>query len=600
MSAKKPTATMMTCDQVEQAWLDAGRRADVEAMQSLRKTHPKWLALERVVASTCSPKFADEGDEAPSFCDWDKFHLPTVGASALHAAAWDGAYQVLEFLLQAGQQVDERGRRGVTALMATLMRHNVQALRAVFQGSAVVQLNTVMDCRKEDAERLNHTLSVVKLLLRHGAETEARDQEGKTALLLATNDELFEVVKLLLESGARMDAQDSAGRTPLHACLRSSPEQSVMVTNLLVSRGAPIDLPDKAGETPLTIVVRRGDITALQLLLNHHSLVATPARQDFSGAVLLQAAELGVVDVVKFLLDGKYTSIDVANARGETALHVAIMQDRKSIIKMLCTSKSAELLLKTRTRGKGESVLHYAARYGDPSDLQSVLSLLGKERSPEINAANAGGLTALYLATTAAMAGSLTERRAKVAQLEKLGASLFPSNTRLFRDVKNASPISLVAIHPAVRRCLDLWMAECGASKSTTFSDFCINWLACAQRPQMDPKTQGKVTNQVDTKNPAAKQVSKELQVQRVPLSPTVAAFVCAGYAADAVPLLLALPIKREAMLRFLELLKSLAADTKCALLQKLQQELVAAWETETDDRSRGTPKGKAPVKANK
>ena len=84
-------------------------------------------------------------DEAPSFCDWEKFYLPTVGASALHAAAWDGNYGVLEFLLREGQQVDKRGRRGVTVLMATLMRHNVQALRAVFQGSAVVQLNTVTD-----------------------------------------------------------------------------------------------------------------------------------------------------------------------------------------------------------------------------------------------------------------------------------------------------------------------------------------------------------------------------------------------------------------------------------------------------------------------
>jgi ankyrin repeat protein len=213
-------------------------------------------------------------------------------------------------------------------------------------------------CRKEDAERLRHTLEVVKLLLRHGAETEARDQEGKTALLLATNDELFEVAKLLLENGARLDAQDSAGRSPLHACLRAAPEQSVLVTNLLVSRGAPIDLPDQAGETPLTIVVRRGDIATLRLLLNHHSLVATPARQDFSGAVLLQAAELGVVDVVRFLLDGKYTSVDVVNARGETALHLAIVKLREQLVEMLCASPTAEPLLQVKTRDKSESVLH--------------------------------------------------------------------------------------------------------------------------------------------------------------------------------------------------------------------------------------------------
>ncbi|ETN07699.1 hypothetical protein PPTG_13034 [Phytophthora nicotianae INRA-310] len=573
MAANKPGA--LTCEQVERAWLDAGRRGDTKTMQSLRKTHPKWLALDRVVASKSSPKNVDDSDEATSFCDWDKFHLSTVGASALHAAAWDGNHDVLEFLLKEGQQVDERGRRGVTALMATLMRHNVQALRAVFQGTAVVQLNTVVDCRKEDAARLNHTLSVVKLLLRHGAKTEARDQDGKTALLLATNDELFEVAKLLLENGARMDAQDSTGRSPLHACLRASPEQSVLVTNLLVSRGAPIDLPDKTGETPLTIVVKRGDITALQLLLNHHSLVATLARQDFSGAVLLQAAELGVVNVVRFLLEGKYTSIDVVNARGETALHLAIVKQRKKLVEMLCASKSAELLLQARTKGKSESVLHYAARYGSAADLQSLLSLLGKKAAQEVNVANAVGLTPLYLATAAPTAGSPAERHAKVAQLEKLNASLFPADMRLFRAVKNAG-VELMAIHPAVRRSLALWMVECSASSNATLSDFCINWLACLQRPQTDTKKQD------DKKSGGAKPNAKEAQAQRVPLSPTVAAFVCAGYAVDAVPLLLALPFKRESMTRFLDLLKTLAVDTKHALLQKLQLELVAAWKIET------------------
>ncbi|KAE8885931.1 hypothetical protein PF005_g7395 [Phytophthora fragariae] len=560
-----------SCSEVEQAWLDAGRRGDAKTMQGLRKLHPKWLALDRVVAAESSPKNRDEGDEAPSFCDWEKFHLPTVGVSALHAAAWDGEYDVLEFLLKEGQQVDERGRRG-----ERLWSSSTRSWIAV----------------RKTEERLHHTLRVVKLLLRHGAETEARDNEGKTALFLATNDELFEVAKLLLENGARLDAQDSIGRSPLHACLRTAVEQSVLVTNLLVSRGAPIDLPDKTGETPFTIVVRHGDITALQLLLNHHSLVATPARQDFSGAVLLQAAELGVVDVVRFLLDGKYTSVDIVNARGETALHLAIMKQRKELVEMMCKSKSAELLLAARTKGKGESVLHYAARYGSPSDVQSVLSLLGKGASSEVNVASAQGLTPLYLATTASTAGSPSERRAKVAQLEKLGASLFSSVALLFREVKNAAGVALVAMHPAVRRCLTLWMVECSASSPTAFSDFCVNWVACVQRPQINPKQ----AQQATTKQQAPIQ-------HRVPLTPALSAFVCAGYASDSIPLLLSLPLKLKTAPRFLELLKTLAVDTKHALLQKLQVELQARWKIKSDDCSRSTasaPKAAAPVKAKK
>ncbi|CAH0492357.1 unnamed protein product [Peronospora farinosa] len=564
----------ITCNQVEQAWLDAGRRGDITTMQSLRKTHPKWLALERVaITSKLNPKYADVGDEAPSFCDWEKFHLPTIGASALHAAAWDGNYDVLEFLLKEGQQVDERGRRGVTALMATLMRHNVQALRAVFQGSAVVQLNTVTDCRKEDAERLNNTLNVVKLLLRHGAKIEARDQEGKTALLLATNDELFEVAKLLLENGACIDAQDIAGRTPLHVCLRTSPEQSVLVTNLLISQGALIDIPDKTGETPLTIVVHNGDTTVLQLLLNHYSLVATSGRQDFPAAVLLQAAELGVVDAVRFLLDSKYTSIDVVNERGETALHLAIVKKHKQVIEMLCAYESAEILLQARTHGKNESVLDYAARYGS---LQLVQSLLGKRSSHDINAADTIGSTCC------------------VSQVQPLqldhqmnGQRLHSSETsmrhgmRLFRAIKTGTGVTLVAINPAARRSLALWMAECSASSPTTLSDFCINWLTCVQHPQTNVNQQRDAIKPSVVTKPGGQTAIKDKR-QRVSLIPVVAACVCAGYTVDAVPLLMTLPFKREAMPHFLELLKTFALDTKHALLQKLQLELLAAWKIET------------------
>ncbi|KAF4316944.1 hypothetical protein BBO99_00007336 [Phytophthora kernoviae] len=576
MSAKK--ANVDSCAKIEQEWLDAGRRGDIKTMQSLRKTHPKWLALDRVVATQSSRERDSDGG---SFCDWDRFHLPTVGASALHAAAWDGSYAVLEFLLKEGQKVDARGGQGVTVLMDTLLRHNVQALRAVFQGSAVVQLNTVVDCRKEDAERLGHTLSVVNLLLSHGADTEARDDEGKTALYLATNDELFEVAKLLVERGARLDAQDLAGRSPLHVCLQGSAGKSAQVTNLLISRGAPVDLSDKSGETPMVVAVRCGDTTAVQLLLNHPSHAAKQTKSKFAGTALLTAAELGVVPVVKFLLDESYTSVDITNARGETALHLAIMKLHKPLVQMLCELKSPGLLLETQTQDKGESVLHYAARYGAPQELQMVLSLFGKGATQEVNAANASGLTPLYLVTTARTAGSMIDRRAKIAHLEKHGASLFPNGAQLFREVKSTSDASLVSMNAAVKRCLALWVLESGAislPSSTSLNDFCLSWVACVQRPQSDAKHGG------------AKQAAKntKLPVQhQLPLSRTLAALVYAGYAEDAMPLLVVTPLKCEEIPRFLELLKALAATTKHAMLKKLQQELEEAWKRDTDDRSR-------------
>ena len=452
-------------------------------------------------------------------------------------------------------------------------------------------------CRKEDGERLHHALSVVKLLLRHGAETEARDHDGKTALFFATNDELFDIASLLLENGARMDAQDFSGRSPLHVCLRTFPEQSVLVTNLLLSRGAPIDLPDKDGETPLTIVVRRGDITALQLLLNHHSLVATATRQDFAGAMLLQAAELGIVDTVRFLLDGNYTSIDVVNARGETALHRAIVKRYEQLVEVLCASRSAELLLDIRTQGRKESVLHYAARYGAPLVMHFVLSLMGKERAQEVNLLNAAGWTPMYLATTALSAGSPHERQAKIAQLGKLGASLFSSEMRLFQAIEWGTTVELTAMCLAVQRALALWLPECSATSPTAMSAFCIHWLASVQlsrtSTQQDDsvQTQGRSEEHDGATSKLVTEVAmKEQAMPPCPsghLGPTLTALVCAGYVVDTVPLLLTLPIKREAVPRFLGLLKTLATESKHVLLHKLQLELLAAWAVKSDESSR-------------
>jgi ankyrin repeat protein len=55
----------------------------------------------------------------------------------------------------------------------------------------------------------------VKLLLEKGAELEAKDSSGWTALSYAARYGNEAVVKLLLEIGAELEAKSSSGQTPL-------------------------------------------------------------------------------------------------------------------------------------------------------------------------------------------------------------------------------------------------------------------------------------------------------------------------------------------------------------------------------------------------
>jgi hypothetical protein len=51
--------------------------------------------------------------------------------------------------------------------------------------------------------------------LKHGANAEAEDNQGRTPLLVAVAQEKNEVASMLLEHGANADAKDNQGRTPL-------------------------------------------------------------------------------------------------------------------------------------------------------------------------------------------------------------------------------------------------------------------------------------------------------------------------------------------------------------------------------------------------
>lgn len=62
--------------------------------------------------------------------------------------------------------------------------------------------------------------SVVRLLLEHEAEAEARDIDGETVLQLAGGQGQDIVMELLLDHGADVAAFDFAGLTPLQVALR--------------------------------------------------------------------------------------------------------------------------------------------------------------------------------------------------------------------------------------------------------------------------------------------------------------------------------------------------------------------------------------------
>jgi len=105
--------------------------------------------------------------------------------------------------------------------------------------------------RRALAQRNAHKTQIAKLLLAAGADVRLTDQDGATALHMATfavgnEDALIDVIRELLRRGAVVDARTSDGITPLQLAVGN---KHFAIAKVLVAAGANLDARDHHGKS---------------------------------------------------------------------------------------------------------------------------------------------------------------------------------------------------------------------------------------------------------------------------------------------------------------------------------------------------------------
>ncbi|KAJ0414850.1 ankyrin repeat-containing domain protein [Aspergillus carlsbadensis] len=214
----------------------------------------------------------------------------------------------------------------------------------------------------------NHPRTV-SLLLKHGAQVDAQNEHGDTALRYAALQPAKACIRLLINAGADVNACNTFGMTPFDVLnlrvLRGRPDNASL--KLFLEAGASLSGP----RSPALDMVSYGDNECKRLVIRY----GMPHKSDVPPPVLLLAAAALAYEGTARILLVRY-GIDVeatVDKKGRNAVMLAARFGHESTIQLL-TPHLTRPIDSFRTK-KGHSILHLAVRSGNLSTVQLIASM---------------------------------------------------------------------------------------------------------------------------------------------------------------------------------------------------------------------------------